>query len=106
MLRATTKLEGPRWPMVKMCPPAITTVEKPSPKPVAFQANGGPSLGQSFNKPVSVQRSSRLGPRQVGQSAADAHRTFVVTRTRRSPEVFNDTPDFCIMKAIKFWREI
>src|SRR5262245_11839150 len=44
-------------------------VEKPSPRPVIFQICFGPSVGQVFNKPVSLDRPVRLGPRHCGQSA-------------------------------------
>ena len=59
-------------PMVKTLSPATATLEKPEPTPVAFQASGGPSLGHSLSRPLSGEMSSRLGPRNCGQSAAGA----------------------------------
>src|SRR6266404_2579162 len=55
--------------MVKTLSPATATLEKPEPTPVAFQTTGGPSLGHSLSRPLSDEMSSRLGPRNCGQSA-------------------------------------
>src|ERR1041384_2138246 len=94
-----TKLDGPRSPMVKMCSPEIETDEYPSPRPAAFQMSGGPALGQSFRRPVAVQRSSRLGPRQPGQSAADTLSRVAVSRREVSPIELSCTPVLCIKKS-------
>src|SRR5215207_1508260 len=50
--------------------PTMLTLENPPPSPFAVQVRGGPSVGQLFRRPVSVESPSRLGPRNWGQSSA------------------------------------
>src|SRR4051812_10744151 len=52
--------------------PTTAGDEYPAPRPVDFQSNLGPSLGHSFNRPVSGETPVRSAPRQPGQSAATA----------------------------------
>ena len=66
--RANTHWASSRSPMVKMRPRSIVTLENPPPSPSCFQASGGPSSGHCFNRPVSGEMSSRLGPRHWGQN--------------------------------------
>src|SRR6516162_9012349 len=51
-----------------MCPPATDGVEKPAPRPVAFQRSFGPPSGHFLSRPVSFDRPVRSGPRHAGQS--------------------------------------
>src|SRR6266576_2716142 len=44
----------------------------PLPIPVAFHTSGGPSLGHSWRRPVSLETALRSGPCHCGQSAARA----------------------------------
>src|SRR5438046_8886535 len=69
--------------MVKIREPAMDTLEKPSPIPVAFQASGGPPEGHSAKSPVSGDMPSRCGPRHCGQSAA-FNTQIELSRIRRS----------------------
>src|SRR5882672_1139291 len=71
--------------MVKIRPSATETVEKPLPSPVPFQTREGPSAGHSLSRLVSVEMSSRLGPRHWGQSpgAAEAIKEAKSQRARQ-----------------------
>src|SRR5437764_15385061 len=53
-----------------MRPSATVGVENPPPRPVIFQASGGPLLGHSLSSPVSVEAPVRSGPRHCGQSVS------------------------------------
>src|SRR5262245_41698463 len=57
---------------------------------VAFQTSGGPAFGQDLSSPVSVDRLSRLGPRNCGQSAAPpgADNATAMTSARQVERVF------------------
>src|SRR6266496_6313673 len=55
-----------------MRPPAMDTLEKPTPRPAAFQASGGAGAFHSVSSPLSGDSASRLGPRQPGQSVGGA----------------------------------
>src|SRR5438445_215674 len=52
--------------------PAMDTLEKPTPRPAAFQARGGPGAFHSVSSPLSGDSASRLEPRQPGQSVGGA----------------------------------
>src|SRR5579864_5923099 len=65
---AQTNSSLPRSLMPKMRPPATEGVLYPPPRLLISQASGGPPLGQSFRRPVSLLISSRCGPRHCGQS--------------------------------------
>src|SRR5689334_15964732 len=68
--RAVQTTSSPALPVANTRPPATDTGATPSPRPVAFQAKGGPPSGHSFNRPVSAETLVRAGPRHCGQSAA------------------------------------
>src|SRR6516225_8565775 len=63
--------------------PATTAPLKPAPTS-RFHASGGPSLGHVASRPVSVERPSRVGPRNCGQSPLDAGAVTGEVRTRQS----------------------
>src|SRR5688500_20393828 len=67
--------------MVNTRPFATDTLEKPLPRPEAFQASVGPEAGHARSSPVSVETPSRLGPRHWGQPtvAGDAARVSPAT---------------------------
>src|SRR6056297_2496575 len=60
---------------------AITGVANPSPKPLIARSSSGPSVGHFFTSPVSGDFPSRFGPRNCGQSAAEA--VFTQMNTHR-----------------------
>src|SRR5262245_11023315 len=67
-----------------MRPPEMATLEKPPPRPLVFQASGGPDWGQLASSPVSLATSSRLGPRHWGHSGdASGAATASVTEVAR-----------------------
>src|SRR5438270_4246616 len=51
-----------------MRPLTTAMLPNPSPRPVVFQASGGPPSGHFFSRPVSSDLPSRLGPRHWGQA--------------------------------------
>src|SRR5215207_4321338 len=55
-----------------MRPPEMARLEKPTPRPLAFQASGGPDSGHFVSSPDSWATSSRLGPRHWGHSGEAA----------------------------------
>src|SRR5688572_18690215 len=55
-----------------MRPPATEGVLSPPPRPLIFQASGGPSFGHCLSKPVSFEWAVRSGPCHCGQSSAKA----------------------------------
>src|SRR6266571_8381958 len=65
-----------------MRPPAMDTLENPTPSPAAFQASGGPEGFHSLSSPLSGDRASRFGPRQPGQSVGGAAKSPVESANR------------------------
>ena len=55
-----------------MRPPTIASDENPLPRFFAVMIRRGPPVGHDRRRPVSGECPSRFGPRQVGQSAANA----------------------------------
>src|SRR2546422_2336309 len=66
--------------------PTTLTVAKPLPRPFAFQTSRGPADGHCFNRPVSEQIPSRLGPRHCVQSSA------LATAGAQRDRIGNDIP--------------
>src|SRR5215210_2908128 len=60
----------------------MARLEKPTPRPLAFQASGGPDSGHFVSSPDSWVTSSRLGPRHWGHSGEAAARAVDVARMR------------------------
>src|SRR4051794_15698107 len=76
------KLSSELSPIVKIFDPAIDTLEKPCPIPLAFQAKGGPPSGHSPKSPLSGEIPSRWGPRHCGQSALAPKPVQLPTRAK------------------------
>src|SRR5687768_15475496 len=57
-----------------MRPAAMDGVLSPPPRPLIFQARGGPSFGHSLSKPVSLEWAVRSGPCHWGQSELPAQK--------------------------------
>src|SRR5205814_3811949 len=53
-------------------PAATDGALSPPPRPLIFQARGGPSFGHSLSRPVSLEWAVRSGPCHCGQSSAEA----------------------------------
>src|ERR1035438_3449171 len=70
--------------------PEMARLENPAPRPCACQARGGPSAGHCRSRPLAVERSSRCGPRQPGQSdSPDAPaRTIHETHAQQARKYF------------------
>src|ERR1039458_2296699 len=70
--------------------PAMARLENPAPKPCACQPRGGPSWGHCRSRPLAVERSSRCGPRQPGQSDSPGApaRTMQQTDAKQAREYF------------------
>ena len=58
-------------------------LDMPRPNPLVRQASGGPPLGHSFSRPVSVEMPSRFGPRHCGQSLPAAQAVEARRRQKR-----------------------
>src|SRR5262249_42569631 len=87
-------------PIVTIREPAMETVEKPLPIPSAFQASGGPSVGHSFNNPVSGEWPSRFGPRHCGQSAPIVWPAGVSKKPEYKITQKSDNRDIYVLTAI------
>src|SRR5262245_56037303 len=59
--RAMINSRSPRAPIVYTTPPTTAGAVKPMPASLYIHARAGPSLGQVFNSPVSLEMASRLG---------------------------------------------
>src|ERR1700722_16958217 len=68
-LRANTQQLPSLSPIVNTLSPATASEENPTPMPMPFQSSFGPVLGHFLSSPLSTEISSRLGPRNCGQSA-------------------------------------
>src|SRR6185295_5591696 len=86
-----------RSPRRKIRPPSTATAPSDSPRPVAFQARGGPPSGHAASSPVSLETLSRLGPRHWAQSPAPGVRDGAATgaggRWSRSPPASGVLPN-------------
>jgi hypothetical protein len=78
-------------PIVKTRPFETDTLEKPVPRPDAFQASAGPVAGHARSRPVSLETPSRLGPRHPGQptDAGGAARVRLAPATARAATAAN-----------------
>src|ERR1700692_3766429 len=65
--------------------------EKPSPASLKVQAGLRPSLGQAASKPFSLETPLRSGPRNCGQSSANASEPADRQHRARSRRVFMAT---------------
>src|SRR6266571_8406160 len=81
-----------------MRPAATDGVLSPPPRPLTFQARGGPSFGHSLSKPVSLEWAVRSGPCHCGQSNGPHKPRWVKAATARASAMvryirFNHKPN-------------
>src|SRR6266581_8849559 len=71
-----------------MRPAAMDGVLSPPPRPLTFQASGGPSFGHSLSRPVSLELAVRSGPCHCGQSNCPPRAAYAnATRVRANAMV-------------------